>query len=95
MEDLRLVQLREKQTLAFGIKEVVGTLVAGSVLMMVGLYAYSKVSASIDQSGFTAAENTTIGNIRTNVTSGFDLASIIFIVLAAGAIIGILYMIFK
>lgn len=95
MEDLRLVEFQERDCMAFGIKELVGTLVAGSILMMVGLYAYSKVSGSIDQTGFTAAENTTMTNIKTNVTSGFDLGSIIFIVLAAGGIIGVLWIVFR
>ena len=41
------------------------------------------------------AEYTTETNITSNVLSGFDLAGILPIVLAAGAIIGILFVVFR
>ncbi len=81
--------------MAFGVKEMVGTLVAGGILFMIGMYAYVKVGATIDQSNFTAAENATFANIKTNITAGFDLGSVIFIVIAAGTIIGVIWMAFR
>jgi len=93
--DLRLVQLQERQTMSFGVKETVGTLVAGGILFMVGFYAYTKVGSSIDTSALTTAENTTYNNIRSNITSGFDLGSVVFIVIAAAAIIGVIWMAFR
>jgi len=95
MQDLRIVELQERQGMAFGVQQIVSTLVAGSILVMIGLYTYSKVSGSIDQSGFTASENTTLTNVRTNVTSGFDLSSILFIVVAAVGIVGAVMLAFK
>jgi len=95
MTDLRLVELQERQTMAFGVRETVGTLVAGGVLFMVGFYAYTKVKGSIDTGNFTAAENTTYDNITGNVTSGFDLGSVVFIVLAAASIIGVIWLAFR
>ena len=81
--------------MAFGVKEMVGTLVSGGILFMIGLYAYAKVGSTIDQSGFSAAENATMVNIRSNITAGFDLGSVVFIVLAAGTIIGVIWMAFR
>lgn len=95
MQDLRLVELQEREAMEFGIREAVGTLVGGGVLMMVGLFAYSKIGKTIDQSGFTTAENTTLANIKSNIVSGFDLASVAFIVIAASVIIGIIYLAFR
>jgi len=86
---------KSKKGFAFDVKGIIATLVAGSILMMVGLFTYSKVSGSIDQSAFTATENTTMSNVRSNVLSGFDLSAIIFIVLAAGGIIGVLLLAFR
>lgn len=95
MEDIRLVQLEARDGMAFGVKETVGTLVAGGILMMVGIFAYSKVAASINTSGFTAQELVAYNNVRTNVTSGFDLGSVVFIVIAASAIIGVIWVAFQ
>jgi hypothetical protein len=78
-----------------GIREMIGTLIVGAVLFMVGMFTYSKVSSSIDQGGFSAAENTTMTNVRTNVLAGFDLGTISFIVLAAGTIIAIIFLAFR
>lgn len=91
MKDLRLKGKKG----ALGVQQIVGTLVAGSILVMIGLYTYSKVGGSIDQSSFTAAENQTMSNVKSNVTSGFDLTSILFIVIAAVGIVGAVLMAFK
>jgi len=95
MKDLRLAEVQARDSMAFGIKETIGTLVGGGILMMLGLYAYSKVGSKIDQNEFTAAENTTMTNIKTNITSGFDIASVVFIVIAVVAIIGVIYLAFR
>lgn len=114
--------------MAFGVKEIVATLVAGSIFMMIGIYAYSKAGQGVDLlnggdyintthycsspgtwngsdciSGGTltalptdyAQNNAVMNNIKANATSGFDLGSIIFIVIAAGGIIGVLWMVFR
>jgi len=93
--DLRLVELQERKPQAFGIREIVGTLVAGGILMMVGIFAYSKVRGSISQAQFTAEENTAFANVRTNVTSGFDIGSIVFIMVAVAGIIGVIFLAFR
>jgi len=95
MTDLRLLEMKDRKPMAFGVKEIVGTLVTGGILFMVGLYAYSKVGASIDQTSFSVAENTTMTNVRDNITSGFDLGSVVFIVLAASVIIGVIMIAFR
>lgn len=94
LKDLRLDMLSSKKG-QIGIREMIGTLIVGAVLFMVGMFTYSKVSGSIDQGSFTAAENTTMTNVRTNVLAGFDLGTISFIVLAAGTIIAIIFLAFR
>ena len=74
---------------AMDLKGIIATLVVGSILMVVGLYVYSKVTGQIDTSGFTAEENQTLDDVKTNVTAGFSLTSIAFIVIAAAAILSI------
>jgi len=121
MADLRLLEIKERNPMAFGVKEIISTLVAGGILFMVGLYAYSKVTNSVDVlnggdyinssyycsgswngtvcSGGTVldlpAEYTTQVTMRENITSGFDLGSVVFIVVAAAAIIGVIMIAFR
>jgi len=96
------------------IKTIIGTLVAGAILLMVGIYTYTKVRAPVQsyfhdytsygvttatataaQNATIAAQNATFGNIQSNTLSAFDLSAIIFIVLAAGGIIGVLLLAFR
>ena len=93
--DLRLMEIQKKDGLTIGIKEIIGTIVTGSILVYVGMYTNSKVSSSIDRTGFSTAENTTFDNVKTNVNSGFDLSSVLFIVLAAAGIVGVVLMVFS
>ena len=128
MEDIRLIQLRKGMT--FGVKETIGTLVAGGVMMLVAIYAWAKVNRSVDWLGGGAYVNTThycsgagatwngtacltggtltglptgfnkndydtMLRMRGNVTSGFDLSSVVFIVIAASAIIGVIWVAFQ
>jgi len=121
--------------MAFGVKETVGTLLAGGVLFMVGFYAYVKIGGTIDlldggtyynsthycaspgtitggdvcnsvnmtttKSAATllppgyAVDDAALTNIKSNVTSGFDLGSVVFIVLAAASIIGVIWLAFR
>lgn len=92
---MELVQIRERDPQTFGVRELVGTLVTGGVLMMVGLFAYTKVKSSIDVDGLTPAENTTFNAITDNILGGFDLGSVVFIVLAASIIIGVILIAFR
>lgn len=92
---MELVQIKERDPQTFGVRELVGTLVTGGVLMMVGLFAYTKVKSSISQGDFTAAENTTYEGITDNILGGFDLGSVVFIVLAASIIIGVILIAFR
>jgi len=93
--ELRLVQIEKRDPASFGVRELVGTLVTGGVLMMVGLFAYTKVKGSISTGSFTASENTTYDNITSNIIGGFDLGSVVFIVLAASIIIGVILIAFQ
>jgi len=93
--EFRQLEIKKRDPASMGINGLVSTLVVGGVLMMVGIYAYTKVGSSIDSSSFTTAENTTFEGIKTNVLSGFDLGSVAFIVIAAAIIISILLTAFR
>ena len=123
MQDLRLLQIQEKNSFTFGLKEALGTLVSAGILLMIALYTYSKVRTGVDLlSGGTYVNSTdycpaagtwnttdcngatltalpegynAMENVKSNLTSAFDLSSVAFIVLAAAAIIGIIWLAFR
>lgn len=76
----------------FGIKAVVTTLVTAGILFIVGVLIFSKVDSSIDTGSFTAAQNATVDTIRNTVLDSFELAVIALVVLAAVAILSILFL---
>lgn len=81
--------------MAFGIKETVGTLVGGGILMMLGLYAYSKSAQAIPTEQFTTAENNTLANVKANILSGYDVSSILFVILGIASFLGVLFVVFR
>lgn len=68
----------------------VSALVVTAILLVIGILVFSQVDNSVDQSGFTAAQNMTIDNVGTTALDAFELATIGLIVLAAAAILAIL-----
>lgn len=66
-------------------------------VMGVGLIINSDVNTILDDNrvGNTAAYNATLTNLQTNAYSGFDLGSLLPIVIAAGAVITILLVSFR
>ena len=57
------------------------------VIQLIGVMITSKVSANIDQSGFTAAENATVANLKANNLDAFELGGTGQIVYAASVVI--------
>lgn len=84
------LKLLNRKGQAVGVRALPGLLVSLGVLLMVGLFVFTKIKTSITTTGFSAAESTAFNNTVQNVVDGFDLASILVIVLAAAAIIGVL-----
>lgn len=95
MDDLRLVEIKQRDSMAFGVKEIVAAVVGAGVTLIVGLLVYSKISQGIDTSSFTAAQNTTLAGIKTNVESGFSLTSVMPIVIAAAGLLAVLFVAFR
>ena len=95
MDDLRLVEIKQRDSMAFGVKEIVAAVVGAGVTLIVGLLVYSKISQGIDTSSFTAAQNTTLASIKTNVESGFSLTSVMPIVIAAAGLLAVLFVAFR
>ena len=52
----------------------------------IGFLVNSKIKGTIDQGGFSTAENTSYAALESNVLSGFDLLGVLFVVAAAAAI---------
>ena len=61
------------------------------ILQLVSVLTVSKVSSNIDQSSFTAAENTTVATLKTNTLDSFELGGTAQIVLAAATIIAAVF----
>lgn len=87
-QDLRLVEVRQREGMSFGLNETVLTVVAVSILIFIGLLVVVKVRGQIDKSSFTAADNATFDNINSNATGALDLTSLGVYVLGAVVIIG-------
>ena len=87
MKDIRLLKLNiSKGGQATG--AIMGIVVVGAMLA-IGLLVNSKIFGAINQDTFTAAENTTLTNVRTNVNTGFDVGSIIPIVLVFAVVVAL------
>lgn len=81
----------KKGAVGGGIMGIGITLVTMSILLMIGILVFSEVSGAIPQGGMTVAENTTLDEIRTTTLSSYSLAVITMIVLAAGAVLFVVF----
>jgi len=66
------------------------SLVVGSVFLYIGLFVNTVVYNAIPTASFTAADNTTLLGVKTNVNTAFTLGGIIMIVIGAAGIITVL-----
>ena len=64
--------------------------IVGAVMLIIGIFVTATVSNSIPQGGLTAAQNTTIANANSNISTAFTLLGVILIVGGAGGIIAVL-----
>lgn len=60
------------------------------ILLFISMLLVSKVRSNIDQSDWTAEENNTFDDVKTNANTSFSLMAIALIVLVAFLIISIL-----
>jgi len=72
-----------------GIIGSIQALVVGAIFLLIGIYVYSTVQAAIPTPTSSALQNATTST-TTNVASGFTLMSVVFIVIAAAAILAVL-----
>jgi hypothetical protein len=63
------------------------TLVALSVIIPIGMWVTGLIFTSIPQSGWTAAANTTMTTLQSNVWAAYSLSTILPIIAVAGVII--------
>lgn len=62
-------------------------IVVVAVTLIIGIYVFSTIDSSINKAPLSAAANTSITNVNTNTYSGFQLAAIVVIVIAAAAVL--------
>ena len=74
---------------------VVLALVFVAIVLPVGLGIWQATTNSFNQSGWSTTANTTLTNLTTGIGNGFNLATILPIVIAAGAVITILVAVFR
>lgn len=72
-----------------GIISSIQALVVGAIFLLVGIYVYSTVQVAIPAPTDTTLANATTST-TTNVAAGFTLMSVVFIVIAAAAILAVL-----
>ncbi len=64
--------------------------IVGAVMLIIGIFVTATVSNSIPTAGLTSAQNTTIANANSNISTAFTLLGVILIVGGAGGIIAVL-----
>jgi hypothetical protein len=66
-------------------------IVVVAVTLIIGVIVFEEVSTSINRGGWSAAANSSYTTVSSNTFSGLDLAAVGVIVLAAAAILGIIF----
>lgn len=90
MEDLRLVEIKERHSMSGkGIIGVIGMVVGSVALLAVGYYVVTKFFNKVDTSGFTADQNTTFGEIQTQADDAIELSGFAVWVAVAAFILAI------
>jgi len=88
--DLFTSQIAEKNAYLAVVVGSVMALVVGSVFLYIGLFVNATVYNAIPTAGLSAADNTTLAGVKTNVNTGFTLMGIVIIVIGAAGIISVL-----
>ena len=83
------VQMRLGQA-GVGLKELIATLVVSAILIIVGIYVFAKVKASMGTEDLGANATAAVMAVEKSAYDSFTLATVALIVLAAAVIIGIL-----
>jgi len=86
---------RNKRGVLDMIMGAVIALVFVAIVLPVGIGIWQSTTNSFSQAGWSASANTTYTNLTTGIGNGFNLATIIPIVIAAGAVITILVAVFR
>lgn len=87
MQDVRMVQLQEREGYS-GIVAGILTMVVGGAMLLAGIFASSKVAAAVPRSDFTAAENTTFDDIKGNIFDALEVGGVVVIFVGIALLIG-------
>lgn len=88
----QLTEMKKKGQMGFGFVAIVMTIAVVAILLLVVILVFSKVGGSIPQTGFTAAENSSVANVKSTTLDAIDLVTIGLVVLAALGIIAVVMM---
>ena len=89
--DIRLVEIQERYNVGQGgIIGVIGMVVGASALIAIGYYVTVKFFNKVDQSDFTATQNTTFDSLKTETDDLFDLTTLLVWVTIAAAILSMI-----
>jgi hypothetical protein len=88
--DLRLLAVKERQTQAMNMMNVIMTVGVGLVLLYVVFLINSKVRNKIDTSDFSSTQNTTLSDIDTTAQDSFSMTGLALFALPIVALIGVI-----
>jgi beta-lactamase regulating signal transducer with metallopeptidase domain len=96
MEDIRRLEIVEREGQSMGVLVGIVVTAVGVILLFVTFLVVALVRNSLPVSTFTAAQNTTLSNIDTNVSNVYQMLGILLIVgvvvTLIGAIIGVVFL---
>lgn len=90
MEALKLVELQEREGQAVGIIGSILLMVVGGAMLLVGVFATSKIGSTIPTTDLSAAENTTYNEIRQNIFDALSIGGVVIIIVGVVALIATL-----
>lgn len=90
MEDLRLLEIEEKQPQSMGVQGAILAVVISLVLLFVGLLIVSKVRNKMDTSDFTTTQNETLDDLDTTAKDSFGMAGLALFALPVVVLLGVI-----
>lgn len=72
--DLRMVEVQKREG-AMGLQSTIGGVLVGGSLILLGIFAFSKISNMIDTGNFTTEEQAAYDATKDNILDSFELGA--------------------